>query len=328
MSRNVLVIKLGALGDMILASPHIERIVEAHPDDRVWLLTAPEYLPLFAGHSRLRSISFARKGLLAMGQAIRWTRKQHFPIVYDLQGSDRARLLTLASGAEKRVGLGTGWFYTHSPVLDDRQRHIFDRLNGLLACAGIQQAVPRARLWTRSSCAAAVGRWLDTRQLQRGKIVLMHAGSSPAWSSKRWESEHFAQLAALLADAGLQVIWTGGDADREINARLAAITGLDATGEFRVPELAELGRFARFAVVNDSAPMHILSCAGIPVYALFGPTDWRRSHALGQEGRILRNPVPCSPCHQGDCPPAQQHRCLAGIAATEVFARLRADHLV
>jgi ADP-heptose:LPS heptosyltransferase len=328
MSRSILIIKLGALGDVILASPHIVRIIEAHPDVHIWLLTAPEYVSLFAGCSRLRTVAFPRKGMLAMGQAMHWVRKQHFRVIYDLQGSDRVRLLTLVSGAEQRIGLGPGWLYTHRPVDDECRNHIFDRLNGLLACAGVPKAVPTPRLWTEPSSAAAVSRWLESRQLQNAAIVLMHAGSSPGWPSKRWEEGHFAQLATLLVDAGLPVIWTGGDVDREINRRLAAITGMDATGQFTVAELAALAQSARFAVVNDSAPMHILSTAGIPVYALFGPTDWRRSHALGQEVRVLRNPVSCSPCHLGECPPAQQHRCLAGITPGEVFARLQADHLV
>ena len=52
-------------------------------------------------------------------------------------------------------------------------------------------------------------------------------------------------------------------------------------------ELAELGRRAKFAVTNDSGPMHVFSCVDIPVYAFFGPTDWRRNHAIGQENRVI-----------------------------------------
>ena len=52
-------------------------------------------------------------------------------------------------------------------------------------------------------------------------------------------------------------------------------------------ELIELGKQALFAVTNDSAPMHILSCSDIPIYALFGPTNPKRTHALGQENRVI-----------------------------------------
>ena len=63
--------------------------------------------------------------------------------------------------------------------------------------------------------------------------------------------------------------------------------GIDATNVFTLPQLAILGQRARFAVTNDSGPMHVLSASGIPVFALFGPSNWRRNHALGQAARAL-----------------------------------------
>jgi hypothetical protein len=100
---------------------------------------------------------------------------------------------------------------------------------------------------------------------------------------------------------------------------------VDATAAFNLVELAALGRRAEFAVVNDSAPMHILSASPLPVYALFGPTDWRRSHGLGQAERVLINPVACSPCHRPVCPPGFDHRCLNELTPANVLARLAAD---
>ena len=79
--------------------------------------------------------------------------------------------------------------------------------------------------------------------------------------------------------------------------------GIDA-GRLLGPRARELGRRARFAVTNDSGPMHVLSCAGIPLYAFFGPTSAARSHALGQRQRVLVHPVPCSPCWLPVCPRA------------------------
>mgnify|MGYP000588531947 CR=1 FL=1 len=67
------------------------------------------------------------------------------------------------------------------------------------------------------------------------------------------------------------------------------------------------------------------AAAGLPVYAFFGPTDWRRSHALGQQDRVLTNPVPCSPCHLPVCPPEKRHTCLDGITPAAVLARMESD---
>ncbi len=113
-----------------------------------------------------------------------------------------------------------------------------------------------------------------------------------------------------------------------MNGRLAGHTGMDATAVFSFTGLLALAGHAAFAVTNDSGPMHVLSAAGLPVYAFFGPTDWRRSHALGQAARVLLNPVPCSPCQLPVCPPERRHACLRGITPESVLTRLAADGLL
>ena len=154
---------------------------------------------------------------------------------------------------------------------------------------------------------AQVRDWLAGHKLFPGGYVLLHAGSSHRHARKRWP--FYGELAEALAAHGLTPVWIGGKEDRELNHSLAQQRGLDATGLFSILELAELGRHAVFAVTNDSAPMHILACSGIPVYGLFGPTDWRRTHALGQARHVITAP-------DGD---------LARLSAESVLARLKAD---
>ena len=118
----------------------------------------------------------------------------------------------------------------------------------------------------------------------------------------------------------MRVVWAGGEPDRALNARLCVPGDVDATGTFDILELAELGRHARCAVTNDSGPMHVLAASGIPVYALFGPSDWRRNHALGQAERVFAC-VDYDPRHAGQvC-----GECLASVGADTVFARLQQD---
>ena len=135
-------------------------------------------------------------------------------------------------------------------------------------------------------------------------------------------------LAQRLEESGVRVVWLGAGHDAPRNRALSQHAGIDATDAFGVRELAELGRHALFAVTNDSGPMHVLSAAGIPVYAFFGPTNWRRNHALGQADRVLGHPVDCSPCSLGVCPPERGHACLAGVTAEAVLARLSSDGLI
>jgi ADP-heptose:LPS heptosyltransferase len=143
MRPRVLIIKLGALGDVVLAAPHIERIIESHSDADIAILTAPAYAGIFRARPGLSVAAFPRKGSRAMLATIGWVRRQGFQLVYDLQGSGRSGLFTRLSGARVRVGLGPRYIYSHTVQPDNRASHIFHRLNRLLGVAGLQPAEAR-----------------------------------------------------------------------------------------------------------------------------------------------------------------------------------------
>jgi len=326
--RRILVIKLGALGDVVLSTPLLARILEAHAADEVTLLTAPAWVDLFSAFPRVQLVAYRRKGGIEMLRVMHWLLGQSFDVVYDLQGSLRSRIMTLLTQAQKRAGPMPALAYTHTPLAGSQGTHAFDRFNAVLRAAGLEAAPPVLQLPLSTAAVTRVDAWLQQQGLGNRRLVLMHAGASPRWPSKCWPEPHFLQLAQALENCGLAVIWLGGETERDLNRRLARHTGIDASAIFNLGELAALGHRATFSMTNDSGPMHILSTAGLPVYAFFGPTDWQCSHALGQSARVLVNPVPCSPCHLPVCPPQQQHVCLAGITPEIVLARLEADGML
>jgi len=257
-----------------------------------------------------------------------WLLGRQFDRVYDLQGSWRSRIMTLLTQAQMRAGPVATPAYTHIPLPGNHGTHAFDRFNAVLLAAGLDAAAPLYRLPVSEQTAARVDSWLQLQGFADRHPVLMHVGASQAWPSKCWPESYFLRLAQALDLRGLQVIWLGSTAEHDVNSRLASQTGINACGELSLLELVALGRRATFAVTNDSGPMHVLSLSGIPVYALFGPTDWQRSHSLEQAGRVLVNPVPCSPCHLPVCPPQYQHVCMTGMTVETVLARLEKDGLL
>jgi len=271
-------------------------------------------------------VTFSRKGFMAMLRLLRWLFTQRIEVVYDLQGSLRSRIMTLLTQAPLRVGGGAAIAYTHAPPAEAVTRlHACDRLNRLLVVAGIEPAAPDWRMPVLPAAQLRVDDWLQRHGLGGQSLVLLHAGSSPRWPSKRWPAAYFNELSQALSGQGLHVIWLGGTDDAELNRTLASATGTDASGEFSYPELAALARHAVFAVTNDSGPMHILGATGLPVYAFFGPTDWHRSHAQGQAERVLASDAECSPCLLRVCPPQRGHVCMRDLSPARVLARLQAD---
>ena len=257
---------------------------------------------------------FARRSLAATIQALRWIRARHFARIYDLQSNDRSGLLCAFSGVGERVGNHPRFPYTLHPVTPWRGKtHIQERWREVLISAGLDPGPLSPWLPIADQDRDVAGVWLKEHGLQNIPFVILHAGASPLHPEKCWP--YFKELGVAIRAAGIEVVWAGGAGDVAQVRELAEHAGIDASGAFSLTQLAALGSQARFAVTNDSAPMHALACSGIPVFGLFGPTDWRRNHAVGQRAQVISdNPG------TGDFVPAP----ISNLTLTVVTERLRA----
>lgn len=315
---KILVIKLGALGDIVMATPLLEAIARHHAHDQLALLTTPAFAPLFAAWPDYRVTSFARAGWRNNLAVLRFLRGARFDRIYDLQANNRTALWCALSGTGERVGNHNRFPYTHHPAdAWTGQCHIFERMRAVLASVGITDVADRPRLPCDAQAQRKVATWLAAHGLNAKPFVLLHAGASAGRPEKIWP--HFAAFAQRLLGSGCTVVWLGAGPDRARNGELARRGGINATDAFTLAELAELGRHAACAVTNDSGPMHVLSAAGIPVFGLFGPSDWRRNHALGQAAQVLAC-VDHDPRYAG----ARSGDCLASISVEAVWSRLAA----
>ena len=286
MRRDILIIKLGALGDVVMATGLVERILRHHAPRRCVLLTSPPYEELFAPRSGLEVKTFDRGSLRSTLATAMWIRKQRFLRVYDLQSNDRSGLMCALSSIPERAGNHPRFPYNLHPHGRYRgQCHIHDRMLEVLEAAGISADKVVPCLYPSAADREKVRAWMQQRNLADRHLVIMHAGAGARRPEKRWP--HFRELAEALARRGFFTLWAGGEDDRHTNAGLARVLGADATGAFSFLQLVALTAHAQFAVTNDSGPMHLLACGSIPVYGLFGPTDWRRNHAVGQRQRVL-----------------------------------------
>jgi len=283
---NILIIKLGALGDVVMTTSLINQIQSFHSTDKLFLITAEPYDTIFRTWKGLTVHTVKRKGFRNNLRTIAWIRKNRFDSVYDLQSNDRTGLYCALSKISRRVGNHPRYPYNVHPEEPYKgQCHIYDRMLAVLISAGIPATHTAPSLPASDQEKQYVGTWLKENHLVPDKFIIIHAGGSIQHLNKRWP--YYEELAKKLSHSGMQIIWVGGDDDVEINKRMASVTGINACNLFTFSELAELGRHASFAITNDSGPMHIFSCSGIPVYGLFGPTNWKRNHAVCQGNRVI-----------------------------------------
>ncbi len=286
---KILVLKFGALGDVVMATSLVKQIQRFHGGDQVFLLTSPAFTSVFKHWNDLNVTAFNRKGILETIRMLLWIRKSGFDRIYDLQSNDRTSVICALAGIKERIGNHPRYPYTHHPPEAwTGQCHIYERMLTVLESAGIHAESGPPLLLSCDKEKAGVREWINRHHLTPGSFVILHAGASSNHPEKCWP--FFLEFAQAINQSGYSVVWVGTETEARENRQRAETVGIDASNAFSITELAELGRHARYAVTNDSGPMHILSASGIPVFAFFGPTNWLRSHAIGQLEHVIIPP--------------------------------------
>jgi heptosyltransferase-2 len=139
--------------------------------------------------------------------------------------------------------------------------------------------------------------------------------------AKRWLPERFAETADRLAgqyNARVLIVGARGEEPlaQAIAGRIKANTVV-LSGKTSVRELMAAVKRCAVFITNDTGPMHIAAAFGVPLVAVFGPTDWRTTAPFGTGHALVRQPVDCSPCLLRECP--IDHRCMTRVSVDEVY---------
>ncbi|WP_373005739.1 glycosyltransferase family 9 protein [Hyphomonas sp.] len=307
-AKEVLVIKLSALGDFVLALGAMKAVREMHPSARITLLTTPffeEFAKLCPYVDRIETDG-RPEGMKATGALIQRIRKMNFDIVYDFQTSGRTKNYFTALSRSGKTPLWSGHHERAAFFHDNVERgkmHSIDRLAEQLEVAGV---APGGR-WLGPSAPFPDLSWVryklgDTPRLQPAYFaltepyMLLIPGASEHREAKRWPEEHYAELAMRIADAGIMPVIIGGKAEgplaHNIARREPRVKNLvTRTDLFQIVTLAEK---ALFVVGNDTGPMHMATLAGAPGIALFALTESDPDHSAprGPKAPVIINSAP------------------------------------
>lgn len=266
MADNILVIKLGALGDFIYALGPMAAIRRAHPHDRITLLTTKPFAALGRNCGYFDEVLIDEKP--SMGNVAGWLRLRRqlnagdYKRVYDLQNNDRTAIyLRLFSKRPEWVGAARGASHRNADPMRS-VGHAFHGHAQTLGLAGITDVTIDPLDWMKADLSALP---------LRAPYVLLVAGSSPQHPEKRWPVEHYRALAAKLLRNGYHPVLLGTQAEQDVNARIArGLDGvIDLTGRTGLTDLPALARGAAGAIGNDTGPIHILCVTGLPTLVLF-----------------------------------------------------------
>lgn len=321
------------VGDVVMALPAVARLVDANRGGVSVLHCRPPIARLlgavFPGAGIVASGRRAFPLLTAAALVRRWRR---FDLAVTLRNATRAKLLVRLAGrsAVGSRGAGSRLLLSHGYAVDRRRHQALDH-DGLLDALGLERADAGWRPPVPPTAAAEGRRLLDGAGLAHRRLV----GLAPAagWGeSKRWPAERFGEVGRILRGEGLEPVVLVGPGESDVAREVVAACGgppPTVLGE-ELDVAALLGLVAGLEVLvgNDSGPMHLADMAGVPVVALFGPTDPARTAPRPDGHRLLRLGLECSPCFEPACP-LGHHGCLreigAGTVAEAVLAVARAD---
>jgi len=312
------------VGDVIMTLPAVARLLEANVGGSTVLHCRPPVQRLLAELFPSATVMASTRRASPIASALRLARGGRFALAVTFRHATRAKLLVRLAAHRTLGSRGDGSRLLLSrdfPV--DRDRHQVRDMDGLLAALGLP-AVDVSRRPPIPAAVRAEGRALLERSRLRG---VGPVGLAPAagWGlSKRWPAERFGALARRLDERGLTPVVLIGPGEADVARTVCSAAGRDlpVLGEC-LDVAALLGVITGLDVLvgNDSGPMHLAAMAGIPVVALFGPTDPGRTGPLWGEHVILRRRLECSPCFEPDCP-LRHHACLDEVEPEEVAAEI------
>jgi heptosyltransferase I len=341
--ESVLVVRLGAMGDVIHALAAVSALRNAYPKTRIgWVienrwaeLLCATNMPLFGGRSPQRPVAdfvhlvdtkrwrksiFSRETRRQLGGAFCEVRDQHYEVAADFQGALKSAFFVRFAGAKAVVGFAhprefpANIFYTHR--VTTQGAHVIDQYHSLAeTVAGRSLPHCEAMLPRDEEAEACIAK----KVASLGKdLVIITPGTG--WGSKQWPTERYGDVARALSLCGLTPLINFGPGEEELALRVQeASNGVSQPISCSISELIALTRRARLFVGGDTGPLHLAAALGVPVVAIFGPTDPARNGPYGTKSVVLRNAASkTSLSHTSASDPG-----LLKISAEEVIAAAR-----
>lgn len=334
--KRILITKLGALGDLVLAVPSFRMIRRRFPDAHIALLVDSKLIPLMERSPYLDElICFNRqdrhtpwKQILSVSKKL---RSVSFDISIDFQNNWRTHWITFLARIPKRHGYRRGWtgyLLTHPVLSWNRDLAPLEHQFQVLKRAGVIQYDDRMELWPEPGEDAHFVRLFGkTPGLSPKPCVGFVLGASPKWPTKQWPLEYFLKLAGrLIRELDCRVVLLGTQEDEPLAHAFRDINSgnlVDIIGKTTLTQLPSSVKQLDVIVTGDTAPLHIASAVGTKIVALFGPTEPKRHMPPGAGHVALVKRIPCQPCYRGICVNREKLQCLRDITVDEVFEAVK-----
>ncbi len=336
--KNVLIVKMSSIGDVIHAMPVSWAIKETYPKAKITWVVEKAALSLVKANPCVdRVILFKKEEFRAsVGSFIRNTvalrrelRAEHYDLSLDLQGLIKSAFIVKLANAD--VKLGTADMRELSDKVSRRVTgknaggHIVERYLDVareIGCAVKKVRFPLELNAREQKIAAQIAEKAGARLSSPYAILV--AGSS--WPSKCWSAKSFAEYSDWLYNQKIIPILAGAGAAEEQKAAeiesMTEIPPVNLVGKLSLAQLGFIMKKAALVVGSDTGPVHLGAGMGAKTIMLMGPTKPYRTGTYNQSGNIMVADRPCRECMKKVCPKGLD--CLGAIKVADVAEKTRA----
>ncbi len=304
---KILVVRLGAMGDVIHAIPAVASLRVKFPRAEIgWVIERrwSDLINPYALVDRVHEVDTRgwRKHLLAsetrheIGRALRELRAEKYEIAVDFQGAIKSSAIALLSGAPIRCGFANPWekpaslFYTH-PVITEKEHVVAQNLELARSVTGRQAPPSMDEIAALMPPDPKMEAWASEKLLAMGlgsSFAILNPGAG--WGAKQWPVERYAEVARELGSEGIRSLVNYGPGEEALaRAVEQGSAGHAVAACFTIAELMAVTRRASLFIGGDTGPMHLAALFGVPVVAIFGPTDPARNGPYGTKSIVLRD---------------------------------------
>jgi heptosyltransferase-1 len=310
----VLIVRIGAMGDVLHAMPAVAALRERHPEWFIGWAIDPCWQELLrAGAATGRGAAmplvdrcyavparewnrrpFSLETLGSIRAVRRELREGRFDLCVDMQGTIRSSVVGRLAGAREFAGPAeprerpARWLYGQK--IATGAAHVIEQGCEILGAA-CGEALAPAKVELPVDAAAEQWREELVSRVAPGGERFVVIAPSAGWGAKQWPAERYGAVAAALAAAGyvplVNAVFAG---DILANAVVDASAGAAVVVPCSVGQLIALTRSASLVIAGDTGPLHLAAALERPVVALFGPTDPARNGPYGTAARVLRHP--------------------------------------
>lgn len=320
--RRILVIKLRAIGDVLLSTIVLRNLRLAFPKASIDFLTESPSKDIVSGNADVNDVILHTRQKLSGLSLIQHVRSKDYDLVIDLFGNPRTALITRLSGALYRVGYRfRGRAYAYNVVVPPRGGSVHNTQFNLDSLEALGVAIQDRNIYfpVAPEDDAYVDGFLRERRTNQRPLIAF--GTGGGWYTKRWPLDRFAELGdRIMVKHNVHVVLIWGPGEYEGVRQVKTLMKQEGMipPSTTLPQLGALLRRCSCMVTNDSGPMHIAAAVGTPVLGIYGPTNPALQGPYGDKHiTIRREGLECLGCNLTICPIG--HPCMLDLSVDAVI---------